>query len=125
MSDHRVRFDPQISAGNLLSIMTMLAIGLGAFFTVQEGGKALAQRVDKIEQQIDKGDDRDGETSKALSDLKGAVIELRGDQKAIRAESERQGRQLDRIEQLLQPRTWPAAPTAPREPPSAITPYPR
>lgn len=120
MAENRVRFDPQISAGNLLSIATMLAIGLGAFFTVQEGGKALAQRVDKIEKQIEKGDDRDADTTRALNELKGAVIELRGDQKAIRSESERQGRQLDRIEQLLQ-RPMPAPPAAPRDP---ITVYP-
>ncbi|MGE3712319.1 MAG: hypothetical protein AB7G35_21950 [Hyphomicrobiaceae bacterium] len=118
----RVRFDPQISAGNLLSIATMLAIGLGAFFTVQEGGKALAQRVDKIEKQIEKGDDRDAATTRALNDLKGAVIGLGAEQKAIRSESERQGRQLDRIEQLLQPRLpMPAPPAAPRDP---ITVYP-
>jgi len=120
VAENRVRFDPQISAGNLLSIATMLAIGLGAFFTVQEGGKALAQRVDKIEKQIEKGDDRDADTTRALNELKGAVIELRGDQKAIRSESERQGRQLDRIEQLLQ-RPMPAPPAAPRDP---ITVYP-
>lgn len=99
---HRVRFEPQISVGNLLSIVTMLAVGLAAFFAVREGGAVLAQRVDKVEKQIEKGEAKDEETSRALNDVRGAIIELRGDQKIIRMESERQGRQLDRIEQLLQ-----------------------
>lgn len=91
----KVRFEPQISVGNLLSILTMLAIGLGAFFAVREGGAVLAQRVDKVEKQIEKGDARDEEATKAINDVRGAIIELRGEQKS-------QGRQLDRIEKLLE-----------------------
>lgn len=87
----RVRFEPQISIGNVLSIVTMLAIGLAAFFAVREGGVALGQRVDKVE----KGQARDEEATKALNDVRGAIIELRGEQKS-------QGRQLDRIEKLLE-----------------------
>lgn len=90
-----VSFEPKISVGNLLSILTMLAIGLGAFFAVREGGAVLAQRVDKVEKQIEKGDARDEEATKAINDVRGAIIELRGEQKS-------QGCQLDRIEKLLE-----------------------
>ena len=92
---HKVRFEPQISVGNLLSIVTMLVIGLAAFFAVREGGSVLAQRVDKVEKQIEKGEQRDEETTRALNDVRGAIIELRGDLKS-------QGRSLDRIEKLLE-----------------------
>lgn len=91
----RVRFEPQISIGNVLSIVTMLAIGLAAFFAVREGGVALGQRVDKVEREVEKGQARDEEATKALNDVRGAIIELRGEQKS-------QGRQLDRIEKLLE-----------------------
>lgn len=91
----RLRFEPQISIGNLLSILTMLVIGLGAFYAVQADGKAHAQRLDQVEKKIEQGDRRDDETTRSLGDLKGAVIELRSDLKA-------QARQLERIEQLLQ-----------------------
>ena len=86
---------PQISIGNVLSIVTMLAIGLAAFFAVREGGVALGQRVDKVEREVEKGQARDEEATKALNDVRGAIIELRGEQKS-------QGRQLDRIEKLLE-----------------------
>lgn len=91
----KVRFEPQISIGNVLSIVTMLAIGLAAFFAVSEGGVALGQRVDKVEREVEKGQARDEEATKALNDVRGAIIELRGEQKS-------QGRQLDRIEKLLE-----------------------
>ena len=96
MSDEsRVRFESKISIGNLLSIATMLAIGFSAFFAVREGGSVLAQRVDKVERQIEKGEAKDEETSRTLNDVRGAIIELRSDQKA-------QGRQLERIEKLIE-----------------------
>lgn len=91
----RVRFEPQITVGNLLSILAMLSTGLGAFYALQADGKAHAQRIDQVEKKIEQGDRRDDDTSKALTDLKGAVIELRSDQKA-------QGKQLERIEKLLE-----------------------
>lgn len=91
----RVQFLPQISLGNVLSIASMLAVGLGAFFAVREGGAVLAQRVDRIEKQIESGDRRDEESTRAINDVRGAIIELRGDLKS-------QGRQLERIEKLLE-----------------------
>jgi len=92
---HKVRFEPQISVGNVLSILTMLVIGLAAFFAVREGGSVLAQRVDRIEKQIESGDRRDEESTRAINDVRGAIIELRGDLKS-------QGRSLERIEKLLE-----------------------
>lgn len=116
--ESRVRIDPQISIGNLLSIGTMLAVGLAAFFAVRESGAVLAQRVDRIEKQIETGDKRDEDATRAINDVRGAIIELRGELKS-------QGRSLDRIEKLLEQRAGTPVPSAPRETPSPITPYPR
>lgn len=96
MSDgSRVRYEAKITMGNLLSIVTMLAIGLSAFFAVREGGAVLAQRVDRVEKQIERGDHRDEESTRAINDVRGAIIELRGELKG-------QGRALERIEKLLE-----------------------
>lgn len=100
MSDfQRPRVENRISLGNVLTICTGIIALAAAWGTLQADIRALAQRVDK-------GETRDDDAAKTLTDLRGAVIELRTDQRAIRAETERQGRQLDRIEhqqqQLLQ-----------------------
>jgi len=91
----KVRFEPQISIGNVLSILTMIVVGLAAFFAMREGGAVLAQRVDRIEKQIESGDRRDEDSTRAINDVRGAIIELRGELKS-------QGRSLDRIEKLLE-----------------------
>lgn len=91
----RVRFESQITVGNVLSILTMLSVGLAAFFAVRESGAVLAQRVDKVERQIERGDQRDEESTRAINDVRGAIIELRGELKS-------QGRSLERIEKLLE-----------------------
>lgn len=88
------RFDNRISTGNWLTIAGGVLVALGAWFTLQADFRALAQRVDR-------GESRDDETNRTLTTLSGAVIRIETEQKAIRAEAERQSRQLDRIEGLL------------------------
>lgn len=91
----KVRFEPLITVGNLLSIVAVLATGLAAFFAVRESGAVLAQRVDRIERTVEKGEARDDDTARAMNDVRGAIIELRGELKS-------QGRSLERIEKLLE-----------------------
>lgn len=99
MSDNgngqKVRFERVITVGSVLSIVSMLVIGLASFFAVRESGAVLAQRVDRVEKQIERGDHRDEEATRAINDVRGAIIELRGELKS-------QGRSLDRIEKLLE-----------------------
>jgi septal ring factor EnvC (AmiA/AmiB activator) len=98
----RPRFDNKISFGNIFTLVSgVVAVGVivGA---VQSDVKALAQRLDATDKKIETGDKRDDRTAETLDTLKGAVIELRSDQKSIKNDIERQNRQLDRIEQLLQ-----------------------
>lgn len=88
------RFDGRITFGNLITIAfgtVALAVAWGA---LQSDIKALAQRVGD-------GERRDEKSADKVDEVKGAIIELRTDAKATRAELERQGRQLDRIEGLL------------------------
>lgn len=116
---HKPAWVDTISLGNVITIGTGIVALAVAWGALQADIKVLAQRVDK-------GESRDDETSRSLSDLKGAVIELRTDARATRADIERQGRQLDRIEQLLQSRVQTPAPMPPPQPaPSSIVPYPR
>jgi len=89
------RLENKITMGNVLTVAALLGTGLIGWGATQSNIAALAQRVEK-------GEARDDETSRALRGLEGNIIELKGDQKAIRTETERQGRQLDRIEQQLQ-----------------------
>lgn len=122
MAERRIQIEPRVSWGNVASIVTTVVAASGVIYGMQGDSRVYAQRIAEVEKKIEKGEARDDETAKTLNDVKGAIIELRGDQKAIRAESERQGRQLDRIEQLLQQRSpLPAPPAAPRDP---ITVYP-
>ncbi len=94
------------SAGNMLTIASICGMGLIAWDTLQADFKALAQRVDI-------GDKRDEKTADNFDAVKGAVIDLRADGRAMRAEIERQGRQLDRIEGMIRNATTPT-PGAPR-----------
>ena len=80
-----------ISTGNLITIVFGLIALATAWGTLQADIRALAQRVDK-------GESRDDKAAEALDVMKGALIELRADSKAIKAEMERMGRQFDRIE---------------------------
>ena len=95
MTDFKPKLGGGISLGNIITIFTGVIAIAAAWGSIQENIRALAQRVDK-------GELRDEETSRAITSMSGAIIELRTDQKAMRSETERQGRQLDRIEQLLQ-----------------------
>lgn len=94
MSDHSPRFGNWISTGNLLTMGAILVAGAVAWGTSQSDLRALAQRVDK-------GEVRDDKTAEALEVIKGSMIRIETEQKAVRAEAERVSRQLDRVEQLL------------------------
>ena len=85
------RVENWISTGNLLTIAAGIVALAVAWGTLQSDIRALAQRVDK-------GETRDDKTAETLDVMKGALIELRADSKAIKAEMERMGRQFDRIE---------------------------
>lgn len=98
----RPKFDNKISLGNLFTVASgIVAVGviIGA---VQADVRALAQRIDSEDKRIEAGERRDDKTTEVLDALRGVVIELKSDQKGIKADIERQNRQLDRIEQLLQ-----------------------
>lgn len=94
------RFVDRFTTGNMVELAVILGTGLIAWATLTADFKALAQRVDQ-------GDRRDEKTSDALDVLKGSVIRIETEQKAVRSEAERQGRQLDRIEQLIRQATQP------------------
>jgi len=96
-----------LTTGNLMSIGTMLVAVSLAWGSAQSDFRALAQRVEK-------GERTDEKTGEAIGTLKEAVIELRTDGKAIRSEQDRQGRQLDRIEQLLRRDREPSSTPPPR-----------
>lgn len=84
------KFENRLSAGNFITIAIgamALAVAWGA---LQSDIRALAQRVDK-------GETRDDKAAETLDAMKSALIELRSDSKATKAEVERMGRQLDRI----------------------------
>ena len=93
-----------LSLRDWIGLFAIVGGGLIAWGTLTADFRALAQRVDKSE-------NRDGDNAKALNALNGAVIELRGDAKGLRVEQDRQGRQLDRIEQILRDHFIPAPPT--------------
>ena len=95
---------PPLSLRDWIGLAAILGGGLIAWGTLTADFRALAQRVDKSE-------NRDSDNAKALNALNGAVIELRGDAKGLRVEQDRQGRQLDRIEQILRDHFVPAPPT--------------
>lgn len=94
VSDVAPKMDNRVSTGNLLTLIALLIAGAVAWGTSQGDIKALAQRVDA-------GEKRDDKTAETLGEVKGAIIELKGDNKAIKSDIERQGRQMDRIEMLI------------------------
>lgn len=102
MSDlHAPKFENKFSFGNLFTLVGgIVAVGVivGA---VQSDVRALAQRMDSSDKKIEAGERRDDRTAETLDALKGAIIELRGDQRSMKNEVERQGKLLDRIEHLL------------------------
>lgn len=104
LTDVAPKMDNRVSTGNLLTLIALLIAGAIAWGTSQGDIKALAQRVDA-------GEKRDDKTTETLDTVKSSVIELKGDNKAIKVDIERQGRQLDRIEQIL--RSMPTTNTIP------------
>lgn len=90
----RPRLENRISAGNIISIAAMLVAVVLAWGTLSADFKALAQRVDI-------GDKRDEKAADLLSELKNSLTRIETEQKAVRAEAERLGRQIDRIEVLI------------------------
>jgi hypothetical protein len=93
-------FSGKVSLGNVITIALGFLALAAAWGSLQSDIRALAQRVDK-------GDRTDELTATNIQALRDAVTELRADQRAIRAETERQSRVLDRIEQLLTPKREP------------------
>lgn len=84
------RFENRLSTGNVITIFFGIVALAVAWGTLQADIRALAQRVDK-------GETRDDKAAETLDAMKSALIELRADSKATKAEVERMGRQLDRI----------------------------
>jgi chromosome segregation ATPase len=84
------KFENRLSMGNLITMITGIVALAVAWGTLQSDIRALAQRVDK-------GETRDDKAAETLDAMKSALIELRADSKATKAEVERMGRQLDRI----------------------------
>jgi peptidoglycan hydrolase CwlO-like protein len=97
----RPKFENKISLGSLFTLISgIVAVGI-IVGTVQSDVRALAQRIDTSDKKIEAGERRDDKAAETLDALKGTAIELRADQKSMKIEIERQGRSLDRIEQLL------------------------
>jgi septal ring factor EnvC (AmiA/AmiB activator) len=111
VTDVAPKMDNRVSTGNLLTLIALLIAGAIAWGTSQGDIKALAQRVDA-------GEKRDEKTTETLDQVKGSIIELKGDNKAIKSDIERQGRQLDRMEQLMRSlqQQLPPPPTPTRTP---------
>lgn len=88
------RVENRLSTGNLITILFgALALAV-AWGTLQADIRALAQRVDK-------GETRDDKTADALEAIKGSIIRIETEQKAVRSDAERVSRQLDRLETLI------------------------
>lgn len=101
------RIENRITVTNLISMGSIIAVGLVAWGTLTADFKGLAQRVETN----DKRDDKTGDTLKMLE---GSIIRIETEQQAVRREAERLGRQLDRIEQLIRngsPVVQPSPPT--------------
>ena len=88
------RVESRITTGNLITMASILGVGLISWGTLSADFKALAQRVDS-------NDKRDDKTADTLKTMEGSVIRIETEQQAVRREAERLGRQLDRIEQLI------------------------
>ena len=109
MSEDRTaaRFEGRVSLGNLLTITTGIFALAAMWGSLQGDFRALAQRVDR-------GEVRDDKTAEALEQIKGAIAEMRAEQRATRIEAERVVKQLDRVADRLEALTrghptWPLA----------------
>ena len=100
-------FDNRISLGNILTVITgVVAVGV-IVGTLQADVRALAQRLDTSEKKAEMLERRDDKTADTVDQMKGVVLELKGEQRAMKNDIERQGKQLDRIEQLLREQRGP------------------
>lgn len=114
MSEHveesqRARFEGRVSLGNIITIASGAVMLAAAWGALQTDFRALAQRVDK-------GEARDDRTAEALEAIKGAIVEMRAEQRATRAEAERLLRQLDRVAEKLETISRAHQPAAPKPP---------
>ena len=100
------RVESRITTGNLITMGSIIAVGLVAWGTLTADFKALAQRVETN----DKRAEKTGDTLKAVE---GSIIRIETEQQAVRREAERLGRQLDRIEQLIRNGSPAVAPSPP------------
>ena len=100
------RIESLIKTETIITIGTLL-IGIAvAWGSLVSDSRALAQRIDKNEHTADKAAD-------VLDAVKGSIIRIETEQKSVRADAERMGRQLDRIETLLRSGGTPPAPPKP------------
>lgn len=98
----RPKYDNKISLGSIFTILCGV-VAVGAIVgTAQSDMRALSQRLDVSDKKLIEGDRRDEKTIDAIDLMRGTIIEMRGEQKTIKGDIDRQNRQLDRIEQLLQ-----------------------
>lgn len=91
----RARYEGRVSLGNLLTLATGVIALAATWGSLQGDFRALAQRVDR-------GEARDDKTAEALEAIKGAIVDMRAEQRATRAEAERLVRNLDRIADKLE-----------------------
>lgn len=116
MSDiERPKFENKISLGSIFTILAGLAAVGVIVGALQSDMKALSQRLDASDREIESGKRRDEKSAEAVEAVRGAIIDMRGEQRAIKTELERQNRQLDRIEQLLQAVKVPQSPMPSRQ----------
>lgn len=101
------RVENRITTGNLITMASIIGVGLVAWGTLTADFKALAQKVETNDKRDDKRDD-------TLKTLEGSVIRIETEQQAVRREAERLGRQLDRIEQLIRNGAPAVQPSQPR-----------
>lgn len=116
MSDiERPKFENKISLGSIFTILAGLAAVGVIVGALQSDMRALSQRLDVSDKKIEYGERRDEKAAEALESVRGAIIDMRAEQRLIKGELERQNRQLDRIEQLLQVTKPPAVPAVTRQ----------
>lgn len=100
------RIKNEASTGQLLSVAVVIIAGAIAWGTLQATVSALTERVGA-------GEKRDDKTVDALGDMKGAIIELKSDNKSVKTDIERQGQQINEILRIL--RAQPTSPPIPRQ----------
>ena len=91
----RARYEGRVSLGNIITLATGVIALAATWGSLQGDFRALAQRVDR-------GEIRDDKTAEALEAIKGAITEMRAEQRATRAEAERVVKQLDRVADRLE-----------------------